>query len=226
MRRFLAPELPGVGQELELDPNVSHHLLRVTGIAPGELVWLFDGRGGHAPAELTGTTQGRARLRQTGPTETTQAACVVLVIGICKHAAMDTLVRMATELGAAEIQPVITQRSVARGDRSDRWTRIAASSAAQCGRARLPLVHPVRPLAAALDALSPGLPGLVLVPGVEDTAPWSAPRAVLIGPEGGLSAAEVELALAHGFRTAGLGPRVLRADTAVAAALARVAASV
>ncbi|NOY27856.1 MAG: 16S rRNA (uracil(1498)-N(3))-methyltransferase [Oligoflexia bacterium] len=222
MRRFLAPALPGMGQDLELDPDVSHHLLRVTGIAPGELVCIFDGRGGQALAELTGTNQGRARLRQTGPTETTQLAAVVLLIGICKHAAMDTLVRMATELGAGQIQPVITQRSVARGDRSKRWSRIAESSAAQCGRAQLPLVHPVRSLPTALDALAPELPGLVLVPGGEDTAPWSAPLAILVGPEGGLSAAEVALARTHGFRTAGLGTRVLRADTAVAAALARV----
>lgn len=218
----MAPGLPGLGELVTLSSEASHHLLRVTGIAPGEAVLLFDGQGQQAPAVLVGAQAGRATLRQTAAAQAVALPEVHLLIGVCKHAAMDTIVRMATELGARRIQPVLASRSVARGDRSARWQRIAESSAAQCGRAELPEVGPTLSLQAAMDTVPADADRRVLVPGAPSGGLWSPPSAILVGPEGGLTQAEVELALSAGFQGEGLGRLVLRADTAVAAALARL----
>lgn len=222
MRRFLAPALPGEGGLVRLSPEVSHHLLRVAGIAPGEAVVLFDGEGRQAGAILRGVEAGQALLEQQEVAASIRVDPVHLLVAVCKHAAMDTLLRMATELGATHIQPLHCARSVATGDRGDRWERIAEGAAAQCGRADLPTIGAVLPLAAALAALPEGLTRRVFVPGGPRRGTLAPPCALLLGPEGGLSAAEVDLALAAGFEAEGLGPRILRADTAVAAALARV----
>jgi len=222
MRRFAAPALPGEGGLVSLDVEVSHHMLRVTGIAPGEGVLLFDGAGQEAPAVLESVALGRASLRQVGPAHRVEAPEIHLLVAVCKHAAMDTILRMATELGATRIQPVLAARSVARGDRSGRWERIAAGAVAQSGRVRVPQVEAALPLDQALDTLPEGLERRVLVPGGPELAPARPPCALLLGPEGGLSPSEVALAQARGFLAEGLGPGVLRADTAVAAALARL----
>ncbi|RME27299.1 MAG: 16S rRNA (uracil(1498)-N(3))-methyltransferase [Deltaproteobacteria bacterium] len=205
-----------------LDPAESHHLLRVTGIAPGEAVVLFDGRGRQARAELVGTRSGRAVLRQLDEVELVRLPPLVLLVGVGKHPAMDTIVRMATELGATTIQPVLVERSVARGDRGPRWRRIAAGAAAQCGRADVPDVRPVVGLTRALADLPADLERRVYTPSAHRQAPPSTPCALLLGPEGGLSPGELSEATAAGFVADSLGPTVLRADTAVAAALARV----
>lgn len=222
MRRFRAPGLPGEGQSTALEAPVSHHLLRVTGIAPGEALVLFDGEGQEAEAVLVEARGGLAWVRQSGPPRAVEAPQIHLLIGICKHAAMDTMLRMATELGARRIQPVLAARCVATGDRGDRWERIAESSAAQCGRADLPEIAPPLALGAALDTVPDGFARRVLVPGAPRRSPPQAPVALLVGPEGGLTEAEIALALSRGFEAESLGPRVLRADTAVAAVLARV----
>ncbi|MCB9779986.1 MAG: 16S rRNA (uracil(1498)-N(3))-methyltransferase [Alphaproteobacteria bacterium] len=222
MRRFPAPTLPGDGQLLILDEAASHHLLRVTGVAPGQAVELFDGSGGRATAVLESSDgQGRARLRQTSPTVVDRRPERWLVLGLPKHAAMDTVVRMATELGVTCIQPVLAARSVAKGHRADRWLRIAESAAAQCGRSDLPELAPICSLADALDRVPARWDRRVLAPCGPAVAAISAPCAVLIGPEGGLTAAEVQQAVAAGFQPEGWGDTVLRVDTAVAVALGR-----
>jgi 16S rRNA (uracil1498-N3)-methyltransferase len=156
---------------------------------------------------------------------------------------MDTLVEKATELGVAAIQPLMTQRSVLRlaGERAQRkqqhWQAIAVAACEQCGRARVPVVSPVRDwadwLAEAAAALAaptaaPTAAPLALVLSLQAGAtplqrlPRAAAQPVmaLSGPEGGLSTEEEAAALAAGFVPTALGPRVLRADTAPLAVLA------
>ena len=205
-----------------LDAEVSHHLLRVTGIAPGEGVMLFDGAGNEALATLEAVAHGRAVLRQVEPARAVEHPDVHLLVAVCKHAAMDTIIRMATELGVSRIQPILAERCVARGDRIDRWERIAAGAAAQSGRSRVPHIDATSRLAHALDTVPEALARRVLAPGGPDLAPVRPPCALLVGPEGGLSPTELDLAQARGFAPEGLGSGVLRVDTAVAAALARL----
>jgi 16S rRNA (uracil1498-N3)-methyltransferase len=147
---------------------------------------------------------------------------------------MDWLVEKATELGVAAIWPLLTERSVLRlkGDRADKkqahWQAIAVAACEQCGRNRVPLIHPVSDLAqwlaqprnadvdAYLLSLRPGAATLTDATG----APAARAALFLSGPEGGLSPAEEQAALAAGLKPLGLGARVLRAETAALAALA------
>lgn len=222
MRRFRAGALPGEDQELLLDEAASHHLLRVCGIAPGERIGLFDGAGRAATAELIGARSGRALVVQRGPSQEGAARDIVLLVGLSKHAAFDVVLRMATELGVRCVQPVEAARSVVKGERVARWERIVEAAAAQSGRADVPEVRAACSLVQALDDLPEGGDRRILLPGGPGRAPATPPCVLLIGPEGGLEPREVELALSRGFQAEGIGSTVLRVDTAVAAALARV----
>jgi len=127
---------------------------------------------------------------------------------------------MATELGATEIHAFPAQRSVATGLHPERWEKILVGAAGQSGRATPPALLAHASLQEALAGL-PNLPRLVLVPGADPIVPPGRSVVLLLGPEGGLTLEEIELAQLAGFQPAGLGPWILRADTAAAAALAR-----
>jgi 16S rRNA (uracil1498-N3)-methyltransferase len=149
---------------------------------------------------------------------------------------MDTVVEKAAELGAAAIQPLLTERSVLRlsGERAqrkrDHWQAVAIAACEQCGRATVPRVGPLLALPIWLAALpfdagarwllSPraGAPGLG--PEAMAAVARSGSLVSLSGPEGGLSADECAVVAAAGFHSVNLGPRVLRADTAPLALMA------
>lgn len=222
MRRFRAPSLPDAGGVVVLDESSSHHLLRVLGVARGEDVELFDGAGRRALAALTHTAEGRAVLLAQAPSAPDLRPDRWLLPSLVKHEAFDLILRMATELGATHILPLLAARSVARGDRQERWQRILESAAAQCGRADLPRLFGAQALSDALAELPEGLSRRVYTPGGPALPPPPGSCALLLGPEGGFTDAEVQLALESGFEAEGLGPNVLRADTAAAAALSRL----
>lgn len=221
MRRFQAPALPAQGGPVLLEPEASHHLLRVTGIAPGEAVILFDAAGLEARARLEGAQGGRALLYAEAARPAAGLPERWLLASLVKHEAFDLLVRMATELGATRILPVLAARSVARGDRADRWRRIAASAAAQCGRAALPAIADPIGLAEALARVPEGHERRIYAAEGERLPPPGPPCSLLLGPEGGFTTGELILACDAGFRSESLGGLALRADTAAAAALAR-----
>lgn len=222
LRRFRAPRLGEVDEVLALDERVSHHLLRVVGIAPGEKVELFDGQGRAALAELIGVQGGRARLRQLGDVAVARGPEVTLLLGACRHGPLDTSLRMATELGVASIVVFEAERGVVRGERAERWARLVESAAAQSGRADIPSVAAAPSLRLALAELEPGASRRVYLPRGPRRDPPSRPCVLLVGPEGGLSPAEVEAALDAGFVPEGLASPVLRVDTAVAVVLGRL----
>lgn len=222
MRRFRVSPLPPAGATALLPLAVSHHLLRVVGIARGEAIGLFDGLGHSASGVLREVVDGAALVEVGAHDPISPApAPTWLLQGLPKHEAFDTVVRMSTELGVTHLWPVLAARSVARGDRLDRWLRLAESAATQCGRADLPEIRPPVPLRVALDALPDGLQRRVYLRGAPTETHTEGPAALLLGPEGGLCDEEIDLALAAGFQPEGLGPNTLRAETAAAAALAR-----
>jgi 16S rRNA (uracil1498-N3)-methyltransferase len=224
MRRFAVPGLAPVGATLALDGDAAHHLLTVIRLHRGERVMLFDGGGREAMAELT-EVAGRTPILTVleAPRDVRPAFPLHLLLAVAKGPAMDDAIRMATEAGATDLRPVLTARSVSRGDRADRWERIAASASQQSGRADYPTVHPVRPLADAIAALPDGLDRRVGAPGAARLPPAMGAAAVLIGPEGGLTRAELDAALAAAFRPMGLGAFVFRVETAAAVAVAMTA---
>jgi 16S rRNA (uracil1498-N3)-methyltransferase len=200
-------------------------------LEPGDAVTLFNGDGSDYAAAVTGlgrgtveaSVAGRAAARAESP------LAVTLLQGIARTERMDIVVQKATELGVAAILPVATARSVVKLDRGTRarklehWRGIAVAACEQCGRARVPVVAEPRALAEALAAPAAGL-RLALAPesGVPLASAARGATAVelLVGPEGGLDDAELAAAQAAGFRPCGLGPRVLRRETAALAALA------
>lgn len=220
MRRFFAAELPSPGQQLTLDAEVSHHLLRVTGVAPQERIRLFDGAGLECEAQLIGAQGGLALVE--GVNEARRLNLTqerVLLVGLPKKPAWELALRMVTELGATELRPFVAQRSVATGDHQDRWDRIVREAARQCGRAEWPRVHPLGTLEQQLRDLPEGA-RYALTPGAQRAPRPEGALCLLTGPEGGLTNKELALAERGGFVPVGLGPLTLRADTAMVAGLA------
>jgi 16S rRNA (uracil1498-N3)-methyltransferase len=219
VRRVLARDLGSA--EIALDPAGSWYLVRVLRLAVGDPVVAFDGEGTEVEAHITSASEVRAILRATGPARAARAdSPLVLCLALPKGPAMDLAVRMATELGATDIRPVLAARSVATGDRVERWIRIAEAAARQCGRADLPAIRVPTDLAGSLAAVPPDLTRWVATPGADDRgAPG--PAAVWIGPEGGWTADELAVLVGAGCAPLSLGPWVLRVDTAFAAALGR-----
>ncbi|HNT37981.1 MAG TPA: 16S rRNA (uracil(1498)-N(3))-methyltransferase [Rubrivivax sp.] len=215
---------------VDLPPGPSRHV-QVRRLQPGDALVLFDGRGGEWRARVHAIGRQSVRVEPLAhdPVERELAPAVTLVVGMPANERMDWLVEKATELGAAALQPVLCERSVLRleGERAERrrihWQALAVAAAEQCGRTRVPAVHPVRGLGQVLAALPAAPQRWLLSPGAQ-VAPQrpepSQPLLVLSGPEGGLSAIEAQAAQAAGFEPRALGPRVLRAETAPLALLA------
>jgi 16S rRNA (uracil1498-N3)-methyltransferase len=225
VRRFNAPSLPRAGGEVALEPEVAHHLLDVVRITRGEHVVLFDGRGMEVRAVLRDVAAGVPVLVTVeDPRSARPEAPLHLLLAVLKGPSMDEAVRMATEAGMTDLHPVLTARSVAKGERGDRWERIARSAAQQSGRGDVPALHPLRSLDEALAALPEGLERRIALPGAPRLGPAAGAAAVLVGPEGGLTSAEVARATAARFQPFGLGRWVLRAETAAAVACAATAA--
>lgn len=235
LRLFVDAPL-AAGLELDLPPGPARHV-QVRRAQPGDALRLFDGRGGewHAEVLRMGRQQVAVRIGAHDPVERESAARVTLAVAMPANERMDWLVEKATELGAAAIRPLVAERSVLRldGERAEKkrahWQAVAVAAAEQCGRTRVPLLHPVRALSAP-EALPAGAPGWVLslAPGAAGAATLAGTTGeclLLSGPEGGLTAAEEARAVAAGLRPLSLGPRVLRAETAPLAALAWLCAA-
>ena len=219
--------------DLALPPGAARHA-QVRRVQPGDTLWLFDGHGSDWPATVLAVGRSSVLVRVGAPVAVVNelAPRVTLAVGMPANERMDALVEKATELGVAEIQPLLTERSVLRlaGDRAERkrahWQAVAEAACEQCGRARVPLVRPVRTLA---DWLPQAREGQRLVLSLQaDAQPLSALAAApevttLSGPEGGLTPDEEAAARCCGFAPAALGLRVLRADTAPLAVLAWLA---
>ena len=218
-----------VGGDVVLPEGPARHVARVLRLGEGAALRLFDGRGREARAVLVEAGRKRVVARveavETGGGES--PLTVHLGQAISKGDRMDYAIQKAVELGVAAITPLYTEHGDVRlkGEREAKklthWQAVAASACQQCGRATLPPVHLPVSLADWLAGRDEAL-RLVLHPGTTgalepETAPASA--ALLIGPEGGLSAAEVEAALATGFFPLSLGPRILRTETAPVVAL-------
>ncbi len=242
-RIFLAGKF-AAGEVLRLPPPESRHL-QVRRLQPGDAVLLFNGEDGlEWSSEIMRIGRAEVELRVTGavPVDRELPIAVTLALGVPANERMDAWVEKATELGVAAIQPLICERSVLRlaGDRAEtrrrHWRAVAASASEQCGRVRVPAIAVPMKLEEwlrsleALPAQGPRTSRVVLSLAVR-AAPVAAVLATdahegqssllaLSGPEGGLAPAEEEAAVAAGFVRVGLGPRVLRADTAPLALLA------
>lgn len=219
------------GAQITLDEGPSRHLLGVLRLRPGGALTLFNGTGGEFAATLIDGAGGRARvsLGDFLNRDRESPLAIHLGMGIAKGERMDWVVQKAVELGIAAITPLLTARSEVRltTERADRkhrhWQQIVVSAGEQCGRNRLPTIAKPIDLSRWLASSAEGL-GLVLDPDAtlglgQVTSPASAQVSLLIGPEGGLTTAEVTAAATAGFARVSFGPRILRTETAPLAAI-------
>lgn len=244
MPRFYCPTPLTPGELLELPAGAARHV-QVLRLQPGDPITLFNGGPGMADSsggefDATVTRMGRndvqVQVGQHHPVERDATRPVHLVVGMPANDRMDWLVEKATELGVTSLQPLMTERSVLRlsGERAEKkvahWQSVAVSACEQCGGNRVPVIHDVMSLAAWTKVQTAASTGQALLlslrPGTQAlraavSAAGQPSQSVtfLSGPEGGLSAAEEDLALACGFAPVTLGPRVLRSETAALAAL-------
>ncbi|WP_423360165.1 16S rRNA (uracil(1498)-N(3))-methyltransferase [Pseudomonas citronellolis] len=227
LSRFFIDAPLSLGQH-ELPEAQAHYIGRVLRHAAGDAVQLFDGSGQEFLGELVevGKKNVRVELRESFAGLAESPLRLHLGQGLSRGERMDWAIQKATELGAARITPIVSERCEVRlkDERADKrtahWRQIAISACEQCGRSVLPQIDAPISLAEWLQATEADLK-LVLHPVAEPLASHARPGslAFLIGPEGGLSDAEVEQARATGFHAARLGPRVLRTETAPVVAL-------
>ena len=236
MPRFYCPTPLATGLALSLPAGAARHV-QVLRLQPSDVITLFNGEGGEFDATVTrmGRSDVDVEVGAHHPVEREAARAVHLLAGITANERMDWLVEKATELGVASITPLVAERSVLKlkGERAEKklahWQGVAVVAAEQCGRNRVPTVHPAVTLAEWVKKAPPGERWVLsLSAGTQPLAQVQGPAeglrmtpvTVLSGPEGGLSPTEEAAALAAGFAPVSLGPRVLRAETAPLAVLA------
>lgn len=194
----------------------------------------MDGSGGRHEGTLDQVTAGESlvRIDKTLASEPVKGPRLTLIYGLSRGRRTEQVLQKATELGVDAIFPCLCERSVARPQKPDqkhrRWMEIIKQAARQCDRSRLPCLAPLVTVGQALEAAPASAVRLVAVPGAPSLSTYrqallAAPAVcVVVGPEGGLTDAEVESATALGFEAAGLGPRILRTETAAIALSALV----
>lgn len=226
-------------QSLVLDAAESHHLVTVNRARIGATVVVFNGKGTEWICELTSDSKRAAELKvrfsQSAPP---LPHAISLAQALPKGNTMEAIVRKATEIGAAEIIPVQSERTQVHleGSRSDKkhdkWVTAALEGAKQCGNPWLPMIRPLQSVATFFE--SPGTFDLKLIASLHSGAKslksvlqestrsnGRAPRRVLwaIGPEGDFTPSEMSIAQSAGFQPITLGPLVLRCETAAVYAL-------
>ncbi|VVQ36559.1 Ribosomal RNA small subunit methyltransferase E [Pseudomonas fluorescens] len=215
--------------EHELPEAQAHYISRVLRMAEGDALQLFDGSGQEFRATLVEVGKKRVvvQIAESFAGQVESPLSIHLGQGLSRGERMDWAIQKATELGVTEITPIFSDRCEVRlkDERADKrlmhWRQVAISACEQCGRSRVPVIHPPLLLADWLKQTQAELK-LVLHPVAEPLVSHAKPAtlAFLIGPEGGLSDAEVDQAKSAGFHAARLGPRVLRTETAPVVALA------
>lgn len=223
--RLFVQQALASGRTLTLDGGQSNYLANVMRMKSGDPVRLFDDVSGEWLAEVADSGKRRITLNVTGKLrERESVPDLWLLFAPIKKGRIDWLVDKATELGAARLQPVITQRTIVERLNLDRLRAHAIEAAEQCERTALPeLAEPVK-LAALLKGWDAGR-ALIFA---DETGGFpfceiakAGPAAILIGPEGGFTPDERDaIRDTPGAIGASLGPRILRAETAAAAAIA------
>lgn len=229
MRQLLVRPHPVDPQLLVLDARQARHALRVLRMRPGDRFLAFDGAGGRWEAELVRAgREVQARVIRPLPPVSVHYR-LTLYQAVPKGDRMDLVVRMGTELGVAAFVPVRTARTVAAGDRSERWRRIAEEASKQCGRSTVPEIQHVLEFSQALSRFAGHELRLVLWEGGGKPLsavlhPDARDVAVFVGPEGGLDPEEVSHLQRVGTLCS-LGPLILRTETAAVAAAAVILAT-
>ena len=209
-----------------------NHIKNVLRLRTDDRIICFDGKGMEYLCSITGIEKDsvRTEIISSKKADTEPAVKITLAQGLPKSSKMDYIIQKSVELGVFKIIPLITERAVAKGEKIERWRKIAKESSEQCGRAMIPEISPVLNFKEFLNISTHF--DLKLIPwenekqislkSVLKEHPNTNSIALLIGPEGGFSAQEVKEAVEKGFKPVSLGKRILRTETASLAALAMI----
>lgn len=235
MHRFYVTPENWDSRALTLTGSEAHHARNVLRMQAGDKLVLFNGKGRELTAEIATFADDQIRLRKLHEAETAPLRCkIVLGQAIPKGKNMDLIVQKAVEIGAAEIAPIISDRTIVQIDlenasqKQTKWQQIAIEAAKQCGQNWLPRVHGPKKLAEFFSAseqafdlrligsLQPDAQHLKRILETYSIECGDRPRSVLmlVGPEGDLTPAELALARRHGCQPITLGPIILRVETA------------
>ena len=236
MPRFFYPLPLTIGEQVTLPDTVAHHC-HVLRLNPGDTIVLFNGTGGSYVASLTSIDKKRAaaEVKTFDSSEVELPYAITLAQALPESSKMDWIIEKAIELGAAGIQPLAAQRCVMRlsGERAEKrrlhWQGVIESASEQCGRNRLAQLGEVSDFKQWI-AQQDMHKRLFLSPRADHSlADWvkhhpAQALTIMIGPEGGFTEQEEQLALQHGAIALSMGSRVLRTETAGLAALASITA--
>jgi 16S rRNA (uracil1498-N3)-methyltransferase len=227
MPRVYIPQERITSERIALQSKETRYILTVLRLGPGDEVTVFDGAGNEYRTEITEdeergiylTIQEEMRPARESPLQ------ITLGQALLKGERMKFVIQKATELGVNRITPLVTSRTIplVEGEREslriERWQRIAQEAAKQSGRTMVPQIETIRELA---DFLTQTAGARIMLWEGEPTPLREVVKKIdaqagitlLVGPEGGFAEEEVTAAQAQGFLVAGMGQRVLRAETA------------
>lgn len=232
MPRFYIPPFAWNPDRLALDSAEGHHAVDVLRMKVGDRATVFNGEGSEAEVEIVKASKQGVELRRLSLQKSPPLACrITLGQAVPKGKNMDLILEKAAELGATEIAPLMSERTIVRGNEAEherkqhKWQRTVIEACKQCGQNWVPRVFPARSPKAFFE--SGAKYDLMLVASLQsDAHPLKKllaefgagvrPKSVLIlvGPEGDFTPAEIALAKSHGCRALTLGPIILRTETA------------
>lgn len=236
MPRFFTMAAPVDGC-LSIEGEDAHHIVRVLRMREGEAVTICNSAGIDYACVIDALDSAcvRCRILSEAPSAGEPSARVTLYMALPKGDKMELIIQKAVELGASAVVPFQGARCVSRPDekalhrKGERWQRIAAEAAKQCGRGRIPTVHDAVSFSEAVRQAAEAETALFFYECERETALRTAiggralrSVSMLIGPEGGFSLDEAQAAREAGLISVSLGPRILRCETAPLAALAAV----
>jgi len=230
--RIYHPETLVAGESVILNSAATTHVGKSLRLVENDELCLFNGDGFDYRARIIHSKRNKivVVIAERLQPITESPLAITLLQGICRNPRMDILIQKSTELGVHRIIPVSCQRSLVRigTNRAARkithWQNVAISACEQCGRARIPAIAlPCDPAAAFAQHLPENVTRLLLDPAGNDSMETELladrPVALFVGPEGGLTNAEITVAADAGFKRIRMGPRVLRTETAPITAL-------
>lgn len=212
-------------QVVELDPNAANHIAKVLRMKAGDALQLFNGDGFFYPARIIEASKKSVLAQTQDAIESESESSLHTHLGqvISRGDRMDYAIQKATELGVNEITPLFSARCEVKLNkerqqkRQVHWQQVAIHAAEQCGRACIPIIHPPQQVEEWSNGKSESGLALVLHHRAAqnlNALPVPSRVSLLIGPEGGLSAEEIDSTLSKGFLACTFGRRVLRTETA------------
>lgn len=217
--RFFVPDELEVDNHITIPKDILHQIKRVLRLRNGAIVFFFNNSGFEYTAQIE---DNKAIITEKTADESTSPIQINLAQVIGKGTKMNLVIQKATELGVTSITPLFSEYSISKEtNKLENWQNVAIAASCQCWRNTTPTVNPPIELQEWLKQPRDGT-NLIFLPGGQkiNKSILESSINILIGPEGGFSATEIESAYTNNFVTAGLGPRILRTETAGISAIA------